>query len=207
MVSKSLSRAAWGMVVTLGVWATAAQAQTTAAPAATDSKSSASSVFLPTQNVQGTNLVLNGWGTRTKFFMKVYDLGLYITTKAKTADEVIAQAGPKKLSFIARREVSGSELGLGFVKGVTSNATPEQVRKYSAVNNRLVEIFSGKHKMFPGESFAMEFVPGKGTTFYIKGEAQGTPVGDDEYFGMVLRVWLGQSPADKNLKEALLGAN
>ena len=32
------------------------------------------------------------------------------------------------------------------------------------------------------------------------------PVGDAEYFGMVLRIWLGASPVDNQLKDALLSA-
>jgi hypothetical protein len=50
----------------------------------------------------------------------------------------------------------------------------------------------------------MEYLPGKGTTFYIEGQPQGAPLGDAEYFGMVLRIWLGSVPVDHQLKEALL---
>jgi hypothetical protein len=39
------------------------------------------------------------------------------------------------------------------------------------------------------------------------GKAQGEPVGDAEFFAMVLRIWVGTSPADAALKEALLGRN
>jgi hypothetical protein len=66
-------------------------------------------------------------------------------------------------------------------------------------------VFSGRSKMLPGESFAMEFVPGKGTIFYILGKPQGNPVGDDEFFAMVLKIWFGESPADMQLRDALLG--
>ena len=48
-------------------------------------------------------------------------------------------------------------------------------------------------------------MPGKGTTFYILGKAQGEPVGDDEFFQMVLKIWVGESTADHLLRDALLG--
>ena len=51
----------------------------------------------------------------------------------------------------------------------------------------------------------MEFIPGKGTQFYILDQAQGAPVGDDEFFKMVLRIWVGSSPADHVLRDSLLG--
>jgi hypothetical protein len=69
----------------------------------------------------------------------------------------------------------------------------------------LIEIFSGKAKLSAGDTFAMEFVPGKGTTFFIQGQAQGAPIGDAEFFSMVLRIWIGPVPADFKLKDALLG--
>lgn len=56
----------------------------------------------------------------------------------------------------------------------------------------------------PGESFTMEFEPGKGTTFTIQGKAQGAAVGNDEFFTLVLRIWFGDSPVDAALRDALL---
>lgn len=161
--------------------------------------------FDPMQNVQGTELQLNGAGTRYKAIFKVYDLALYSSRKVKSLDELMALPGPKRLSFIALRDLPGTDLGLSFIKGLSNNSTPEQIRKHTPSSTRLIDIFSGRPKVAAGDTFAMEYVPGKGTTFFIKGVAQGAPVGDDEYFGMILRIWLGQVPVDYKLKEALLG--
>jgi hypothetical protein len=79
------------------------------------------------------------------------------------------------------------------------------VQKHAIASARLIEVFSGKSKLLPGETFAMEFIPGKGTQFFITGKAQGEPVGDAEFFGMILKIWVGASPADNLLKDALLG--
>ena len=70
----------------------------------------------------------------------------------------------------------------------------------------IVQSRKRRSKLVEGDTFAMEYVPGQGTTFFIQGQPQGAPVGDAEYFGMILRIWLGQSPADPMLKEALVGA-
>ena len=51
----------------------------------------------------------------------------------------------------------------------------------------------------------MEFVPGRGTQFVIQGQSQGEPIGDAEFVNMVLGIWFGASPADRPLKDALLG--
>ncbi len=166
----------------------------------------AATAFAPTQTVQGTPLVLQGSGTRYRAVFKVYDMALYLPRKARTAEEILATSGPMRIEFVAQRDIPGTDLGLSFIKGLSGNATPDQIRRHTPSSNRLVEIFSGRTKLASGDTFAMEFVPGKGTTFYIQGQAQGTPVGDAEYFGMVLRIWLGASPVDSQLKEALLAS-
>ena len=161
--------------------------------------------FEPAMEVQGTKLQLNGAGTRYRAIFKVYDMGLYTTKKVSTPAELLALAGPKRLQFTALRELPGTDLGRLFLKGMGENSSKEQVQRHTLASMRLIEVFSGRSKMAAGESFAMEFMPGKGTTFYILGKAQGDPVGDDEFFSMVLRIWVGESPADGALKDALLG--
>lgn len=161
--------------------------------------------FEPQLEVQGTKLQLNGAGTRYKAIFKVYDMGLYTTKKVGTAAELLALPGAKRLQFTALRELPGTDLGRLFLKGMSDNSPKEAVQRHALASARLIEVFSGRSKMMPGESFAMEYMPGKGTTFYILGKAQGDPVGDDEFFQMVLKIWVGESPADTQLRDALLG--
>lgn len=172
-------------------------AEATAAPTAT--------VFPTTVDVQGSKLQLNGAGTRRRGVFKGYDLALYTARKVGTPEDLIALPGPKKLQFTALRELPGTELGRLFMKNMAENSPREIVQKHSLASLRLIDVFSGRAKVLPGESFAMEFVPGKGTTFYILGKPQGEPVGDAEFFAMVLKIWVGQQPVDSLLKEALLG--
>lgn len=168
-------------------------------------QAAASSVFPPTQQVQGTTLSVNGAGTRYKAIFKLYDLALYTPRKVKTTEELLALSGPKRLNFVALRDLPGTDLGLAFIKGLSSNTTPDLVQKHTASSTRLIEIFSGRSKLSAGDTFAMEYVPGKGTIFYIQDQPQGAPVGDAEFFGMVLKIWVGPVPADFKLKDALLG--
>jgi hypothetical protein len=164
-----------------------------------------SSTFPAAQTVQGVNLSLNGAGTRYKAIFKLYDLALYTPHKGATPEELLAMPGPKRLSFVALRDLPGTDLGLAFIKGLSNNSSPDLVQKHTASSTRLVEIFSGRSRLAAGDTFAMEYLPGKGTTFYIQGQAQGAPVGDAEFFNMVLKIWVGPVPADFKLKDALLG--
>jgi len=172
---------------------------------------SAVAVAAPTQTnfpseiqVAGTRLQLNGAGTRYKAIFKVYDLGLYTPAKANSSETLLKQTGPMRLQFTALREIPGTDLGLLFIKGLQENSPKDKVQKHAVSSNRLIEIFSGKSKLVPGDTFAMEYIPGKGTQFFILDQPQGAPVGDAEFFGMILRIWVGDSPADHLLKKALL---
>ena len=161
--------------------------------------------FEPVVDAAGTRLQLNGAGTRYRAVFKVYDMALYTNRKVSTAADLLALPGPKRLQFTALRDLPGTDLGRLFLKGMAENASKEEMQRHTLASTRLIEVFSGRSKMLPGESFAMEFVPGKGTTFYILGKAQGEPVGDAEFFTLVLKIWFGDAPADLMLKNALLG--
>jgi hypothetical protein len=176
-----------------GLWAT----PVTASPTQTKFETSA--------EVLGTKLQLNGQGTRRRGIFNGYDMALYTPRKVSTAEELLTLPGPKKLHFVALRDLPGTELGRLFIKGMGENSPKELTQKHSLSSLRLIEIFSGRPKVAPGESFSMEFIPGKGTLFYILGKPQGEPVGDEEFFRMVLRIWVGPQPADTLLKESLLG--
>ncbi|MBI3349296.1 MAG: chalcone isomerase family protein [Burkholderiales bacterium] len=160
--------------------------------------------FDPTAQVGGSTLQLNGKGTRVRLVFKAYDMGLYTTRRVGTAAELFALPGAKRLQFTALRELPGTELGRLFLRGMGDNTPSAQMTRHTLATTRLIEIFSGKPKLMPGDTFAMDFVPGKGTQFYIQGQPQGEPVGDDEFFTLVLRIWFGDAPADANLRETLL---
>lgn len=153
----------------------------------------------------GQRLTLNGAGTRYRAIFKVYDLGLYTARRSQNPEELVAMPGAKRLNFVALRELPGTDLGRLLVKGLQENNPREAVQRHMTAVGRLGDVFAGKVKLMPGDSFAIEYVPGRGTLFYITGAPQGDPIADPEFFGLLLRIWLGKSPADWQLKDALLG--
>jgi hypothetical protein len=84
------------------------------------------------------------------------------------------------------------------------NSTDALMSKHILNTGRLIEVFSGRAKLMPGDTFAIEYIPGQGSTFYIVGQPQGAPVGDEEFIDMVLNIWVGKIPADEHLKAKLL---
>ena len=161
--------------------------------------------FEPSVQVAGTKLQLNGTGTRFKAIFKVYDMALYTPRKVRTREELMALSGATRMQFTALRELSTTDLGLLFLRGMAENTSRELIEKHALSGSRLNEALSGRSKLSPGDTFTLDFIPGKGTQFYIQGQPQGTPVGDAEFFGMVLSIWFGPHPADRLLERSLLG--
>ena len=50
----------------------------------------------------------------------------------------------------------------------------------------------------------LDYVPGSGTKVTIKGVEKGVVEGED-FNAALLDIWLGDEPADDDLKEAMLG--
>ncbi len=161
--------------------------------------------FEPSVQVAGTKLQLNGTGTRFKAIFKVYDMALYTPRKVRTREELMALSGAMRMQFTALRELSTTDLGLLFLRGMAENTPRDLIEKHALSGSRLNEALSGRSKLSPGDTFTLDFIPGKGTQFYIQGQPQGTPVGDAEFFGMVLSIWFGPHPADRLLERSLLG--
>jgi hypothetical protein len=153
----------------------------------------------------GSKLALNGAGIRTKVIFKVYTAGLYLPKKAATADEALAQAGAKRISLTMLREVDADEFGAAFAKGIEENNDAATLARLAPSIQRMNRIFAEHKKLAPGDAIAIDWVPGAGTQIRVKGVAQGDPIREPEFYTALLRIWLGAAPADRSLKEALLG--
>ena len=158
-----------------------------------------------TVDLQGSKLQLNGAGVRYRAVFKVYAAGLYIGKKAGTPEEVFAAPGPKRMSITLLRDIDSNELGKAFTKGFEENSPKGEMSKLIPGLIKMVQIFSDQKKMVAGENFTIDWIPGTGTLITVKGKQQGEPFKEPEFYAALMRIWLGPSPADFKLKDALLG--
>jgi hypothetical protein len=161
--------------------------------------------FDETIDFRGSKLVLNGAGLRYKGPFKVYAAGLYTTKKAGTPDEVLATPGPKRMTITMLREIDSGELGKLFSRGIEDNMEKAAFSKLIPGVMRMSQIFSECKKLMPGDSITIDWVPGTGTLIGVKCISNSDPFKEPEFYNALLRIWLGPSPADWKLKEALLG--
>ncbi|WP_296445108.1 chalcone isomerase family protein [Rhodoferax sp. UBA5149] len=156
--------------------------------------------------VNGAKLQLNGAGTRHKGgIFKVYVAGLYLGKKAGTAEEVVNQPGPKRLSITMLRDIDAAELGKLMTRGMEDNMGKNEMSKLIPGLMRMSQIFSDQKKMVTGDNFMIEWIPGAGSVITVKGKVQGEPFKEPEFFTALMSIWLGSAPADWKLKDALLG--
>jgi Chalcone isomerase-like len=158
-----------------------------------------------TVNLRGSPVVLNGAGVRYKAVFKVYVAALYLEKKVSTPEEVLALTGKKRVSVTMLRDIDANELGKLFTKGISDNAPKADFSKLIPGLTKTGEVFGSLKKLNTGDEFTIDYVPGIGTTFWVKGVQMLTPVAEPEYFNAVVRIWLGSNPADWKLKDAMLG--
>lgn len=162
-------------------------------------------VKLPdTDRVANQELKLNGAGVRTRVVFKVYVAGLYLTEKKKTAQEVMALKGPKRVSLTLLRQITADTLGQSFLDGINHNSTKAEKIKIIDQMMKFGEMFSKFPDANKGDVITTDWVPGTGTVVHFNGKKIGE-FPDIAFYNALLRIWLGDRPADVMLKAQLLG--
>ena len=157
-----------------------------------------------TADVRGAKLQLNGAGVRYKAFFKVYTIALYASKKVGSAEELAAAPGPKRMSITILRDVDANELGKAFTKLFEDNAPKGEMSKLIPGLIKMGQNFAEQKKLTTGDVILMDWVPGTGMFVSTKGKVQ-EPYKEVEFFNAMMRIWLGNNPADAKLKDALLG--
>ena len=160
--------------------------------------------FPTSTELAGKRLVLNGAGTRYRTVIKVYDLALYVPQKASSREAILAQKGPYRVRLVALRDIDAGDIGRAMVVGMRDNLPQEEAYRLARYSNKIVEIFSTQPRIFSGSNFGLDWVPGKGATFFLDGKQIGE-LNDPAFIEPFLSIWLGQVPADHKLKDQLLG--
>ena len=146
-------------------------------------------------------LQLNGMGYRTKFIFKVYVGALYTESKVNSRDAAQALKGPKRIALHMVREVSRKKMTAALNDGFEENTSEKQLEK---LQSRLKTFDSYFPDLIAGDVILLDFIPATGVRVGINGEEKGVIEGTDFYTAL-LDVWLGEEPADDDLKDAMLG--
>ena len=147
-------------------------------------------------------LLLNGAGLRKKFVIKVYAGGLYLKQKDTDPVKIINEDAPMaiRMHFI-HDGVSSKKLvdawNKGFMNGTRGNIAPIQTE---------IDQFNGffTEEAKKNDVYDIIYVPEQGVSVFIQGKLKGIVKGLD-FKKAVFSIWLGEKPADANLKKGMLG--
>lgn len=161
--------------------------------------------FDDTNKVGGKDLKLNGAGMRTKLIIKVYAAGLYLPEKSKNVAEILKMDGPRRVTLVMARDLSSQDLAKAFMDGINENLDKAEKAKIVTQIGKFGEMFASVDDIKKGDVMHMDWIPGTGTVCELNGKRIGDTASDINFYNAVLRIWLGDKPADSSLKPALLG--
>jgi len=95
------------------------------------------------------DLALNGMGLRTRFGLKVYVAGLYVSNKSSDANALIQQPGPKRIAIVMRRNVEADTFLKALRDGISANHNEAQI---ASLKDRLDKFDDAINQIKRGEA-------------------------------------------------------
>lgn len=173
--------------------------------------SAASAMRLAGQNfddrirLADTDLVLNGVGLRGVLMLKGYTAGLYLASKARTPEQVLALKGAKRVQMKMLIDVETKEFVKAFDVGMRRNNTETEqlaMRDRMAQFNHDVALIGAVKK---GDVIDLDFIPSRGLLLSLNGQPRGEPIAGEDLYASLLKIFIGERPVDKKLKAGMLG--
>lgn len=154
----------------------------------------------------GKKLELNGLGIRIKAVFEVCAMGLYLRKKDSTPEAVLAGAGPRRVAMVMLRDMTGEDLGQALMAGLNANTDKTEKAKVMNQMVKLGEIFVTVGAVKKGDQIMLDWLPEKGTDSELNGKPLHEPLPDIAFYDAMLKIWLGDKPADAALEPLLPGA-
>jgi chalcone isomerase-like protein len=153
-------------------------------------------------NVGGQDLVLNGAGVRKRAIFKVYVGSLYVPAKSRSLQEVLAN-GPRRVQLNLLRSLSADQLIGAVQDGLKQNLAPAEMETVVIPMGELAAIMKSFGEAKEGSVVTLDFVDG-GTKISLNGTERGMIQGA-AFNEALMRIWIGEHPAQADLKKAMLG--
>jgi len=150
-------------------------------------------------------VVLNGAGVRHKLvFAKMYVGSLYLAHKMDSREAVLADPGPKRVSMhILSDEVTASALIASMNNALAANLLPHELALLEKRISDLNRMMSSIKAIKRGSVVFLDYLPGTAARHrQRRGEDHDSGA---DFFPAMLQIWIGQTPVDGRLRDAMLG--
>jgi hypothetical protein len=149
------------------------------------------------------DLVLNGAGLRKKLFFKVYVAALYVPKRTANVGEILDSREPRRIDMHMLRDLDADTLIEVLKDGLRMNHSDAELAALKSDTDKFEGIMHGVGNARSGDLIVIDFTA-EGTAVSFNGQARGSVPGAT--FGRaLLKVWIGDKPADAGLKQALMG--
>ena len=149
--------------------------------------------------------VINGAGMRKRAFFKVYAIGLYLPQKAASAADAINAKGAKRIAIVTLRDLTAEEFADALIAALKNNHDEAALKalqpKIDQFRSTMLTLGNAPEKSV----VHLDWLPDSGTRLTFNGAVKGTDIAGEDFYRALLRIWLGDKPAQDDLKEQLLG--
>ena len=151
---------------------------------------------------QGTKLILNGYGTRIIFFMKVYEGSLYLENKSTNANKIISS---NETMAIRIDVLSNMVTADAMKKALNEGLEKSTVNKTGPISSEMEQLSSSFNTgVATGDFYEFIYLPESGT-HVIKNKELVEVIQGLEFKKAFFGIFLSDNPIQKNLKKAMLG--
>lgn len=148
-------------------------------------------------SIDGKELILNGVGLRKKFFVKVYVGALYLENKAKDVESIMNMDHKVIKMHFLYKKVDSEKMREAFAEGFEKNGVKDIQNLKS-----FLDIFN--FDVVKNDEIDLVFTNNTLTVLY-NAKNIGS-FSDKSLSDAVFKVYFGDNPADKGLKEGMLGS-
>ena len=151
--------------------------------------------------VADKNLVLNGYGIRTKTFLKVnvYVGALYLESKSHDPQEILNSSGEKRVELAFVHSAKASQVQDAFNEAYEDNCDKD-CAALKAPFEKLKGLMTSNIEV--GDRLAFDFYPSH-VDAWVKGQKVGT-IEDANFPKALLKTWLGEHPPTEVLRDGML---
>ena len=160
--------------------------------------------FKSQDSVENTRVELNGAGLRTRLTFKVYAMGLYLRQPTSSPAAVLDDAGVKRIRIVMIRDLKGKQFADALLAGLERNHDSITLAALKPATDALLTAIMGTGEAKAGTELILDQLASGATRLLINGQVQGSDIADPAFYPALLRIWLGEGPADSALKADLL---
>ena len=153
-------------------------------------------------NKAGLALVLNGAGTRSKFFMDIYISALYLEQTSQDAELILRADKPIGLRLHIVSGLVDSDDLKDAIKDGFEDATGGNLQPIQSQIDQFMKLMNAETQK--GDYFDFIYLPQTGLKIY-KNDTYQEDIKGLSFKRAFFGIWLGDEPADEDLREEMLG--